>query len=267
MDDRQRQTINGAARGFTDALVAAYKTTSDGTATAHRLGAQQLEYFFDTVMDNLRAQAEGASEITRQLATQQELARETTRQLTRVSTDNYMDFLDAAFPFYLGGSSRTRRCAEEAQRRVREAEERAEEAEKGKSDAERRTEKAKKDTEQPTGAPRRPKRAKPRAGEAPGRRARPKPRPAPPAARRASGCGPPAGPRSGVGTPDLGGGPAGEGRAKAPSNDARGTERSDSPTARSSTVAGMAEAGNSPPRSRSQNMQVGEKLCDPSCYL
>ena len=75
MDDQQRQRINGAAREFSGALVAAYRTTSDGTATAQQLGAQQIEYFFDTVMDNLRAQAEGTSQMTRQLAAQQELAR------------------------------------------------------------------------------------------------------------------------------------------------------------------------------------------------
>jgi chromosome segregation ATPase len=148
MDDQQRQSINGAAREFADALVVAYRTTSDGTSAAQRLGAQQLEYFFDTVMDNLRAQAEGTSQIARQLATQQELAREATRELTRVSTDNYVDFLDSVFSFYHGGASRTRRRAEEAQRRVREAEARAEEAEKDKSEAQRQTAEAKKSTEE-----------------------------------------------------------------------------------------------------------------------
>ena len=148
MDDRQRQRINGAAREFTDALVAAYWETSDGSATAQQLGARQVEYFFDTVMDNLRTQTEGTSQITRQLASQQELARQTTRELARVSTDNYVDFLDSVFSSYHGGTSRIRRRAEEAQRRVREAEARSEEAEKGKSEAERRTEEAKKDTEE-----------------------------------------------------------------------------------------------------------------------
>jgi hypothetical protein len=41
MDDRQRQRIDGAAREFADALVAAYRTTSDGTAAAQRLGASR----------------------------------------------------------------------------------------------------------------------------------------------------------------------------------------------------------------------------------
>jgi len=109
MDDQQRQRINGAAQEFTDALVAAYRTTSDGTAAAQQLGAQQIEYFFDTtVMNNLRTQAEGTLQITQQLATLQELAREATRKLTQVSTDNYMDFLDSVFSFYQGGAAELR---------------------------------------------------------------------------------------------------------------------------------------------------------------
>src|SRR5215211_2578495 len=144
MDDQRRQRINGAAQEFTDALVAAYRTTSDGTAAAQQLGAQQIEYFFDTVMNNLRTQAEGTLQITQQLATQQELAREATRELTQVSTDNYVDFLDSVFSFYQGGASRTQRRAEETQRRVEEAEARAQEAERSRSEAESRVEEAEK---------------------------------------------------------------------------------------------------------------------------
>jgi hypothetical protein len=148
MDDQQRQRINGATHEFTDALVAAYKTTSDGTAAAQQLGAQQIEYVFDTVMNNLRTQAEGTLQITQQLATQQELAREATRELTQVSTANYMNFLDSVFSFYQGGASRTQRRAEETQRRVEEAEARAQEAERSRSEAERQISEAKKSTEE-----------------------------------------------------------------------------------------------------------------------
>jgi chromosome segregation ATPase len=148
MDDQQRQRINGAAKEFTDALVAAYRTTSDGTAAAQQLGAQQIEYFFDTVMNNLRTQAEGTLQITQQLATQQELAQQATRELTQVSTDNYMDFLDSVFSFYQGGTSRTQRRAEETQRRIEEAEVRTEEAERNRSEAERRAAEAKKSTKE-----------------------------------------------------------------------------------------------------------------------
>jgi chromosome segregation ATPase len=146
MDDQQRQRINGVAQEFTDALVAAYRTTSGGTAAAQQIGAQQIEYFFNTVMKNLRTQSEGTLQITQQLAAQQELAREATQELTRASTDNYMDFLDSMFSFYHGGTSRTQRRAEETERLVEEAEARAveaktraEEAERGRSEAERQT--------------------------------------------------------------------------------------------------------------------------------
>ncbi len=137
MDDQQQQRINRAAKEFTDALVAAYRTTSESTAVAQQLSARQIEYFFDTVINNLRTQAEGTSRVTQQLADQQQLARETTQNLAQMSTDNYMDLLDSMFSFYQGGTSRTQRRAEEAQRRVEGAEARAEEAERRAEEAER----------------------------------------------------------------------------------------------------------------------------------
>jgi chromosome segregation ATPase len=155
MDNQQQQRINRAAQEFTDALVAAYKTTSDSTVVAQQLGAQQIEYFFDTVINNLRTQAEGTLQVTQQLADQQELARESAQDLAQMSTDNYMDLLDSMFSFYQGGTSRTQRRAEEAQRRVEEAQARAEEAqvraeeaERSRSEAERQTQEAKRSTEE-----------------------------------------------------------------------------------------------------------------------
>jgi chromosome segregation ATPase len=109
---------------------------------AQRLGAQQIEYFFDTVIYNLRTQAEGTSHSTQQLAAQQQLARETTRKLMQVSTDNYMELLDSVFSFYQGGTSRIRRRAEEANSRVEEAEARVVEARGRAEEAERQTERA-----------------------------------------------------------------------------------------------------------------------------
>jgi chromosome segregation ATPase len=155
MDHQQQQRINRAAQEFADALVVAYKTTSDSTVVAQQLGAQQIEYFFDTVINNLRTQAEGTLQVTQQLTDQQEFAREATRDLAQKSTDNYMDLLDSMFSFYQGGMSRTQRRAEEAQRRVEKAEARAEEAqvraeeaERSRSEAERQAEEANRSTEE-----------------------------------------------------------------------------------------------------------------------
>jgi DNA repair exonuclease SbcCD ATPase subunit len=142
MNDQQRQRINRAAQEFTDALVAAYRTASDNTAVAQQLGAQQIEYFFDAVVGNLRAQAGGTSQMARQLAGQQRFAREATRDLAQLSTDNYMDLLDSAFSFYQGGASRTQRRAEEARGHIEEAEARAEQAEARAEQAEARAEQA-----------------------------------------------------------------------------------------------------------------------------
>src|SRR5215211_5639757 len=159
MDKQQQQEINRAAQELTDALVA-----------AQQLGAQQIEYFFDTVINNLRAQAEGTSQATQQLDTQRRLAREATRRLAQDSTDTYMDLLDSVFSFYQGGTSSTQRRAEEAQRRVEEAEARAEEAQgraeeaqSARSEAQSRTEEAKRSAR---AAQRRAKEAEKSAGAA-----------------------------------------------------------------------------------------------------
>ncbi|MGH3147116.1 MAG: alanine-zipper protein [Rubrobacter sp.] len=141
MDDQQ-QRINRAAQEFTEALVASYGATSDRAVVAQELGAQEIEHFFDAVIENLRAQAGDTSQMTRQLASQQQLAREATRDLARVSTDNYMDLLDSVFSFYQGGASRTQRRAEEAEARAKEAEARAEKAGRDRSEAQRQTEEA-----------------------------------------------------------------------------------------------------------------------------
>jgi hypothetical protein len=60
MDNHQQQMMNEAARQFTDALATANKATADRTMEAQQLGAQLTEYFFNTVINNLRTQAEGA---------------------------------------------------------------------------------------------------------------------------------------------------------------------------------------------------------------
>ena len=187
MDDQQQQRMNRAAQEFTDALVAAYRTASENTAVAQQLSARQIEYFFDAVMGNLRAQAGGSSQMARQLAGQQRLAQETTRDLARVSTDNYMDLLDSVFSFYQGGASRTQRRADEARGHIEEAEARAEqaetraeqaearagEAERARSEAESQTEEAKRSTSvakrRATEAEKRASEAESRAEEAKGR--------------------------------------------------------------------------------------------------
>src|SRR5215210_2533046 len=155
MDNQQQQRINAAAQQFTDALVAASRTTSGRSVAAQKLGTQMTGYFFNSVINNLRTQAEGTRKVRQQLADQQRRAQEATREFTQASANTYMNLLDSISSFYQGGTTRAQRRVEEAERRaeeaesqVKEAERRAEQAERSTEEANRRAEKAEKRTEE-----------------------------------------------------------------------------------------------------------------------
>lgn len=163
MDNQQQQRINAAAQQFTDALVAASRATSDRSVAAQKLGTQMTGYFFNSVMNNLRTQAEGTRQVTRQLADQQRRAQEATREFTQVSANTYMNLLDSISSFYQGGTTRAQRRAEEAERRAEEAESRAEQAEKNTEEVQRRAAETERSTEEAQG---RTEKAEERAEEA-----------------------------------------------------------------------------------------------------
>ena len=163
MDNQQQQRINEAAEQFTDALAAAYKAGSDRTVAAQDVGAQLTGHFFNSVINNLRTQAQGTRQVTQRLAEQQRRAQEATRQYAQVSTGTYMDFLDSIFSFNQGGTSRAKVRIEEAERRAEEAESLAEEAERSTREAEGR---AKNAEERAEDAERRAEEAEKRAEEA-----------------------------------------------------------------------------------------------------
>ena len=148
MDKQQQQRINAAAQQFTDALVAASRATSDRSVAAQKLGTQMTGYFFNSVMNNLRTQAEGTRQVRQQLADQQRRAQEATREFTQASTNTYMNLLDSIYSFYQGGTTRAQRRAEEAERRVEEAKRSTEQAESRAEEAERRAEQAERRAEE-----------------------------------------------------------------------------------------------------------------------
>src|SRR5215217_2771920 len=137
MDNQQQQRINAAAQQFTDALVAASRTTSGRSVAAQKLGTQMTGYFFNSVINNLRTQAEGTRKVRQQLADQQRRAQEATREFTQASANTYMNLLDSISSFYQGGTTRAQRRAEQAERSTEEAERRTEEAERRAEEAER----------------------------------------------------------------------------------------------------------------------------------
>jgi chromosome segregation ATPase len=148
MKNHQQQRINQAAEQFTDALVAASRAASDRSVAAQKLGTQMTGYFFNSVINNLRTQAEGTRQVRQQLADQQRRAQEATREFTQASTNTYMNLLDSISSFYQGGTTRAQRRAEEAERRAEEAESQVKEAERQAEQAERSTEEAKRRAEE-----------------------------------------------------------------------------------------------------------------------
>jgi hypothetical protein len=142
MDNQQQQGINEAAQQFTNALIAAYRTTSGQTRATQELGARLTEHFFKSVVNNLRTQAEGTRQVTQQLTNQQQRAQKVTRELAQASTNTYIHLLDSVFSLYQGGTSVAKRRTEETERRIQEAESRAQEAERQAQEAESRAEDA-----------------------------------------------------------------------------------------------------------------------------
>src|SRR5919107_305925 len=148
MDNQEQQRINTAAQQFTEALVTASRATSDRSVAVQKLSTQMTGYFFNSVMNNLRTQAEGTRQVTRQLADQQRRAQEATRDFTQVSANTYMNLLDSISSFYQGGTTRAQRRAEEAERRAEQAERSTEEAQRRAEQAEKRNEQAERNAEE-----------------------------------------------------------------------------------------------------------------------
>ena len=103
LDQRQQQQVNEAAEKFTDALIESYQTVTERTVTAQERNVELTQQFFNAVLDNLRAQADGNLEATQQLADQQQRQREATQALTQESVSAYMDFVNSMFSFWQGG--------------------------------------------------------------------------------------------------------------------------------------------------------------------
>ena len=100
MDEQRQQRINEAAEQFTDALIASFRTVSGSAIEAQERGVQLTQFFFNAVINNLRAQAEETDKMGEQLADQQQRQVEATRSLAQQPTDAYMDFLDSMLSFY-----------------------------------------------------------------------------------------------------------------------------------------------------------------------
>jgi hypothetical protein len=102
MDHQQQQQVNEAAEKFADAVRDSYRVVTDRAVSAQQLNAELTQNFFNSVINNLRAQAESNRAMTQELADQQERQREATQALTQESVGAYMDFINSMFSYYQG---------------------------------------------------------------------------------------------------------------------------------------------------------------------
>jgi hypothetical protein len=101
MDEQQTQRINEAAKEFSDALAASYRALSNRTVSTQEQSAQLTQEFFEAVIDNLRAQAQGNQEMVQELVDQQQQQqRKTAQALAQETVESQMRLLDYMFSYY-----------------------------------------------------------------------------------------------------------------------------------------------------------------------
>jgi pyrroloquinoline quinone (PQQ) biosynthesis protein C len=100
MDDRQQRQVNEAAEKFAEAIRESFQAVSDRSVSAQQLNAELTQNFFNSVIENLRAQAEGNLALTQELVDQQERQREAAQAIAQESVGSYMDFLNSMFSYY-----------------------------------------------------------------------------------------------------------------------------------------------------------------------
>ena len=100
--DQQQQQVNEAAEKFANAVRDSYQVVAERTVSAQQLNAELTQNFFNSVINNLRTQAESNREMTQELVGQQERQREAAQALTQESVGAYMDFINSMFSYYQG---------------------------------------------------------------------------------------------------------------------------------------------------------------------
>jgi hypothetical protein len=126
-EEEAEQQANEAAKQFADAVRASYLAVADRSISAQALNAQLTQQFLNSVINNLRGQAEDNRAMAQELVDQQRRTQEAGQALTQESVGAYMDFVNSIFSFYQGSvprqpkevSGRPTEAMEENELRVR----------------------------------------------------------------------------------------------------------------------------------------------------
>jgi hypothetical protein len=111
LDDRQQRQVDEAAQKFAAAIRESFEAVAERGVSAQQLNAELTQSFFNSVIDNLRAQTEANRALTRELAEQQERQMEATQTFAQDSVDAYMDFVNSMFSYYQGTVAEAQRQA------------------------------------------------------------------------------------------------------------------------------------------------------------
>ena len=108
MDQKQQKQVNEAAEKFAEAVRESYQAVAERGASAQELNTQLTQNFFNSVLENLRSQADSNRELTQQLIEQQQKQREATQALTQESLNAYADFMNSMFAYYQSNLDRAK---------------------------------------------------------------------------------------------------------------------------------------------------------------
>lgn len=111
MDEGQQRRVEEAAEKFAEATRESFQAVADRSVSTQQLNAELTQKFFNSVIDNLRAQTEGNLAITEELIGQQERQREAAQAMVQQSVGTYMDFMNSMFSYYQGATKQAQRPA------------------------------------------------------------------------------------------------------------------------------------------------------------
>ena len=106
MDERQQRQVDEAAEKFAEAITESFQAVAERSVAAQQLNAELTQSFFNGVIENLRAQAEGNRAMTEELVDQQERQRDAAQMMAQESVGAYMDFINSMFSYYQGSIER-----------------------------------------------------------------------------------------------------------------------------------------------------------------
>ena len=102
MDQQQQQQVNEAAEKFAEAVRESYQTVADRAVSAQQLNAELTQNFFNSVINNLRAQAESYRALTDAMTSSMEAlertlkSQEETNRALKESLDAYRNVVESA---------------------------------------------------------------------------------------------------------------------------------------------------------------------------